>query len=257
MRTVLVEPRRALLLAVVLWLWASLAWAAPSFPELTGRVVDNADMIDAGDQQQLTDMLAAHEQATGEQLVVVTLPDLGGETIDDYGYQLGRHWGIGQAGEDNGALLLVAKAERRIRIDVGYGLEGRLTDAQSSVIINNIITPAFKQGNFSQGIVAGAQGIIRVLGGDPFAEPEQRSRSEQGRPSLLRSLGFFVLLVVIIVLFGSGGGGGRGGRRRRGGLGVPILMGGGFGGGSSGGFGGGGFSGGGGSFGGGGASGGW
>ena len=256
MRIGLVDPRRQLTLALVLWLWAAVAWAAPSFPELTGRVVDNADMIDAADEQKLTDMLAAHEQASGEQLVVVTLPDLAGETIDDYGYQLGRHWGIGQAGEDNGALLTIAQAERKIRIDAGYGLEGRLTDAQSSVIINNIITPAFRQGNFSQGIVAGTEAIIRVLGGDPFAEPEQRSRGETGRPSLLRSIGFFVLLVVIIALFGSGGGGGRGGKRRRG-MGVPILMGGGFGGGSSGGFGGGGFSGGGGSFGGGGASGGW
>ena len=256
MRIGLVDPRRQLALALVLWLWAALAWAAPSFPELTGRVVDNADMIDAADEQKLTDMLAAHEQASGEQLVVVTLPDLAGETIDDYGYQLGRHWGIGQAGEDNGALLLIAKDERKIRIDAGYGLEGRLTDAQSSVIINNIITPAFKQGDFSQGIVGGAKAIIQVLGGDPLAEPERRSRGESGEPSLLHSIGFFVLLVVIIALFGSGGGGGRGGKRRRG-MGMPILMGGGFGGGSSGGFGGGGFSGGGGSFGGGGASGGW
>ncbi|MBS62733.1 TPM domain-containing protein [Salinisphaera sp.] len=251
-----VDTRARLLLALGLWLWVAVAWAAPSFPELTGRVVDNADMIDAAAEQQLTDMLAAHEQASGEQVVVVTLPDLGGETIEEYGYQLGRHWGIGQAGEDNGALLLVAKDERKVRIEVGYGLEGRLTDAQSSVIINDIITPAFRQGQFSQGIVGGSKAIIQVLGGDPLAEPERRSRGEAGEPSVLHSIGFFVLLVIIIALFGSGGGGGRGGKRRRG-MGMPILMGGGFGGSSSGGFGGGGFSGGGGGFGGGGASGGW
>lgn len=244
-------------LALVWLLLSTASWAGPSFPELTGRVVDNAGMIDAADRQRLTQMLAAHEQDSGEQVVVVTLPELGGETIEDYGYQLGRHWGIGEEGEDSGALLLVAQTERKIRIEVGYGLEGRLTDAQSSVIINRIITPAFRQGDFSQGIVAGTAAMVKVLGGDPLAEPEQRGRGESGEPSVLRSLGFFVLMIVIIGLFGSGGGGGRGRRRRRGLWGVPIFMGGGFGGGSSGGFGGGGFSGGGGGFGGGGASGGW
>ena len=244
-------------LALLLLLMATAAWAAPSFPELSGRVVDEAGMIDASDRQRLTGMLAAHEQDSGEQVLVVTLPELGGETIEDYGYQLGRHWGIGEADEDTGALLIIAKAERKIRIEVGYGLEGRLTDAQSSVIIDRIITPAFRQGAFSQGIVEGTAAMVQVLGGDPLAEPEQRTRGDGGEPSILRSLGFFVLMVVIIGLFGSGGGGGRGGRRRRGLWGVPIMMGGGFGGGSSGGFGGGGFSGGGGGFGGGGASGGW
>lgn len=245
----------ALALFALLVLSAS-AHAAPSFPQLSGRVVDNANMIDASDQDRLTDMLAAHEQDSGEQVVVVTLPDLGGETIEDYGYQLGRHWGIGEQGEDTGALLIVAKAERKIRIEVGYGLEGRLTDAQSSTIINNVMTPAFGDGNFSQGIIDGAGAMVRVLGGDPLAEPEHRQRGSDDQPSILRTVGFFALMVVIIGLFGSGGGGGRGGRRRRGLWGVPIFMGGGFGG-SSGGFGGGGFSGGGGGFGGGGASGGW
>lgn len=242
----------------VLFLSVAAAWAAPSFPELTGRVVDNADMIDKSEQARLTNMLAAHEQKSGEQVVVVTLPDLGGVTIEEYGYQLGRHWGIGAKGEDTGALLIVAKAERKIRIEVGYGLEGRLTDAQSSVIVNRIVTPAFKQGEFSRGIVDGTAAMVRVLGGNPLAEAEQSRRGESGSPSIGRTLAFFVLMVVIIGLFGSGGGGGRGKRRRRGLWGVPIFMGGGFGGGSSGGgFGGGGFSGGGGGFGGGGASGGW
>ncbi|GAB3686031.1 TPM domain-containing protein [Salinisphaera aquimarina] len=233
------------------------AQAAPEFPELTGRVVDNAALLDGAQQARISDMLEAHEQKTGEQIVVVTVPDLGGEPIEDYGYQLGRHWGIGDKDSDNGALLIVAKAEHKIRIEAGYGLEGRLTDAQSSVIINNIITPAFRQGDFAQGIADGTAAMIRVLGGDPLAEPEQRSDGQHERPSILKSFGFFGLMIVIMLLFGSGGGGGKGGRRRRSMLGVPILMGGGFGGGSSGGFGGGGFSGGGGGFGGGGASGGW
>lgn len=230
--------------------------AAPSFPELTGRVVDNADMLDADHTARITRMLAAHEQASGEQIVVVTLPDLGGEAIAEYGYQLGRHWGIGEADKDNGGLLIVARDERKIRIETGYGLEGRLTDAQSSIIINNVITPAFQQGDFAGGITQGVAAMVQVLGGDPLAEPEQRARADQDSPSLLRTLGFFALMVVVILLGGGGGGGGRGRRRRGGFLGVPILMGGGMSG-SGGGFGGGGFSGGGGGFGGGGASGGW
>ncbi|MES1925386.1 TPM domain-containing protein [Salinisphaera sp. T31B1] len=246
--------RWAGLVALLVWVCTT-AVAAPEFPPLTGRVVDNAGMLGAADEARITDMLAAHEQATGEQVVVVTLPDLGGETISDYGYQLGRHWGIGQAEKDNGALLIVAKAERRVRIEAGYGVEGRLTDAQSSVIINDIIRPAFQQGDYAKGIVEGTAAIVRVLGGNPMAEPDRRRRAHDG-PSLLPSIGFFVLMVVIILVSGGGGGGGGRGRRRRGFLGAPILMGGGMGG-SSGGFGGGGFSGGGGSFGGGGASGGW
>lgn len=257
MRFATFGARRTAATLIMLFLSTAVAWAAPSFPDLTGRVVDNADLIDSAAQQRMTDMLAAHEQDSGEQVVVVTLPDLGGNTIEGYGYQLGRHWGIGEKGEDTGALLIVAKAERKIRIEVGYGLEGRLTDAQSSTIINRIITPAFRQGDFSQGIVDGTSAMVRVLGGDPLAEPQQRTSRDRGETSPLRTLGFFVLMVVIIGLFGRGGGGGRGGRRRRGLWGVPIFMGGGFGGGGSGGFGGGGFSGGGGGFGGGGASGGW
>lgn len=246
--------------AVLLLLCATgVATAAPSFPELTGRVVDNAGMLDAAAEAQLTDTLAAHEQGSGEQIVVVTLPDLGGEPIAEYGYQLGRHWGIGQEGEDNGALLIVAQAERRARIEVGYGLEGRLTDAQSSVIINRVIRPAFREGDFAGGITRGTQAMIRVLGGDPLAEPKNE-RAGGGDPSFGRVVMFFVLMVMIIGLFGGGGGGGGRGRRRRRGFGVfPVPIGG-FGGGfGGGGFGGGsgGFSGGGGGFGGGGASGGW
>lgn len=253
------RPSHAGTLALVVLLLTSFAaWAQPAFPELTGRVVDNAGMLDAASQAQLTDMLAAHEQASGEQVVVVTLPDLGGETIEQYGYQLGRHWGIGEKDEDTGALLIVAQAERKIRIEVGYGLEGRLTDAQSAVIINRIITPAFREGDFAQGIVRGANAMVEVLGGDPLAEPESRpAQDERQQPSLGRAIMFFALIIVIILLFGGGRGGGR--RRRSGLWGVPILMGGsgGFGGGGGGGSFGGGFGGGGGGFGGGGASGGW
>lgn len=257
----------SLMLGLWLLAFALVAQAAPDFPELTGRVVDNAELLDPATQSQLTDMLAAHEEATSEQVVVVTLPDLQGEAIEDYGYQLGRHWGIGQEGEDNGALLIVAVDERAVRIEVGYGLEGRLTDAQSSMIINQIITPAFREGDFAGGITRGAEAMVKVLGGDPMAEaaPQQQPDRQASRHIGGAGFWFFALfMIVMLIVRSGGGGGGRGGkrRRRRGGLGGFLLggalgsgMGGGFGG--SGGFGGGGFGGGGGGFGGGGASGGW
>src|SRR5208282_4771954 len=97
-------------------------------------------------QSELSDMLATHEGATGEQVVVVTLPSLQGYSIEDFGYQLGRTWGIGQKDKNTGALLIVAPNEHKVRIEVGYGLEGKLTDAQSSVIINRDILPEFRRG---------------------------------------------------------------------------------------------------------------
>ncbi|MBM3107729.1 TPM domain-containing protein [Pseudomonas sp. V1] len=226
--------------------------AEPSFPALTGRVVDNAGLLDGGSRGQLERMLTAHEQATGEQVVVVTVKDLQGLPIEDFGYQLGRHWGIGQKGKDNGALLIVAPAQRKLRIEVGYGLEERLTDAQASVIINGIITPAFRRGEFSLGIVQGTAAILQVLGGNPLAEPSRaQGGGEEQAPAW--AVGLFVLMIILVFAAQSLGlGGGRGGR---GGMGGGFGGGyGGFGGGRGGG---GGFSGGGGGFGGGGSSGGW
>ncbi len=248
---------RMLKMGLLLWLWlfALSAQAELTFPALTGRVVDNAQMIEPTVREQLNQQLVAHEKATGEQLVVVTLADLQGADIADFGYQLGRHWGIGQKDKNNGALLIVARDDRKLRIEVGYGLEDRLTDAQSSVIINQVITPAFKIGNFSKGISDGVAAMLVVLGGNPLDEPSTiyGSGGEQG-DFLSQHPGVFVFLVMLFILVVfvcqmlgilPSGGGGRG------------SSGGGFGGGGFGGGGGGGFSGGGGSFGGGGSSGGW
>lgn len=221
------------------------------FPALSGRVVDDANLLDAHTRVQLSQMLEAHEQATGEQVVVATVPDLQGLPIEEYGYQIGRYWGIGQKGKDNGALLIVAPQQRKVRIEVGYGLEGLLTDAQSSVIINRIILPAFKRGEMSQGIVQGSAAILQVLGGNPLAQPSRASAADgEGEPPSLWAIGLFIVLVVVVLyLQGLGGGG------RRGGPGGGF--GGGFGGLGGGRGGGGGFGGGGGSFGGGGSSGSW
>jgi uncharacterized protein len=234
-------------LVLMLWVLTLTVQAGLKFPELTGRVVDNAQMIEPAVREQLTQQLQAHEKATGEQLVVVTLPNLQGADIADFGYQLGRYWGIGQKDKNNGALLIVARDDRKLRIEVGYGLEDRLTDAQSSVIINQVITPAFKTGNYSKGISDGVAAMLVVLGGNPLNEPSTvyESRGDAEGDFASRHPGVFVFLVMLFILtifvcqmlgiLPSGGGRGR----------------------SGGGFGGGGFGGGGGSFGGGGSSGGW
>jgi len=229
---------------------AAVAAAAPRFPTLTGRVVDDAGMLSAASAAALTEELAAHERATGQQVVVVTLSSLEGRSIEEYGYQLGRHWGIGRAEHDDGVLLIVAAAERQIRIEVGYGLEGTLTDALCWSIIQSHIVPRFRAGDFDGGVVAGARAILGVLGGDASAAgPDATEDQDTSLAALL-----FWFVVVFILLNGLGG-------RRRSRLGRAVLAGSvlsgprGFPGG--GGFGGGGFGGRGGGFGGGGASGGW
>lgn len=238
------------LLVLLLSGWTAVGWAQtaspqPALPTLTGQVVDQAQLLGSSAKAQLTQMLAAHEQATGEQVVVVTVPSLGGRSIEEFGVELGRAWGIGQKGKDNGALLIIARDDRQMRIEVGYGLEGRLTDAQSSIIINSILTPAFRQGQFEQGILAGTAAILQVLGGDPLQAPDN---SEHPPAPTLGGLVFFFIIILLLL------GGGRGGR---GGTGRALLAGALLGGMGRGGGGGGGFGGGGGSFGGGGASGGW
>lgn len=246
------------LLAFALCSFGAIVHAEPQFPPLTGRVVDAAHLLNAQDQQQIETQLAAFESTSGIQLVVATLPDLQGYTIEEYGYQLGRAWGIGQADrgqrdKNNGVVLIIAKAERKVRIEVGYGLEGALTDALSANIIYTVIAPQFKTGNIVAGIEQGAQAIMQVLQGE--YQPRDTRKTQQ-KP--IRGMMFWLLLfgVAVIFLRGMGGGGSGFGGGRRGVFYPGGFGGGGFGGGGFGG-GGGGFSGGGGSFGGGGASGDW
>jgi len=229
------------------------ATAAPKFPALTGRVVDDANILSGETKADLTGKLAALEQKTSRQLVVVTIPSLGGYEISDYGYQLGRAWGIGQAKLNNGILLIVAPTEHKTRIEVGYGLEPIVTDAFSSVVIQTQVLPKFRSGDFNGGVEAGVDALIEQLSLDP-SEAEKRAAAAEQQPQSDNSggalTGFLIMLFIFIAIarvFGGWallpllfmGGGGRGG---------------GFGGG---GFGGGGFGGGGGSFGGGGSSGSW
>jgi uncharacterized protein len=238
------------------------AWAAPKFPALTGRVVDDAHILSDATKADLTQKLAALEQKTSRQLVVATVPSLQGYEISDYGYQLGRSWGIGQKGTNNGLILLVAPADRRVRVEVGYGLEPIVTDALSSVIIQSRILPKFRNKDFDGGVRAGAEALIEQLSLET-SEAEKRAAAAadqlRNRGGGEDMPGWLVLLIFFgifgFILFQNWTHPGiRGGRRGYGGGGG--WYGGGGGGGWSGG-GGGGFGGGGGSFGGGGSSGSW
>ncbi|SIS90285.1 uncharacterized protein SAMN05421686_10617 [Thalassolituus maritimus] len=234
--------------ATVLLMLCAQTFAAIEFPSLTGRVVDNASMLPVSSERSIEKILKAHEEATSNQVVVVTIDSLKGYSIEEYGYQLGRHWGIGQKDKNNGVLLIVAKNDRKVRIEVGYGLEGNLTDAIAGHIIRTKITPDFKRGRFTAGISKGVDSILLAIDGAYKADKSKLN----GKQSDFITILFVVLILFIFIanFFDTGGPGGfSSGRYTTGGFG------GGFG---SGGFGGGGgFSGGGGGFGGGGASGGW
>ena len=259
----------ALLFSLVIALLLVLPAAAQSkidFPPLTGRVVDQANLLDPATEQALTEKLAALEASSTDQLVVVTVNSLQDQEIEDYGYQLGRAWGIGQKENDNGALLIVAPNERKVRVEVGYGLEPILTDAFSSQVIRNDILPSFRDGDYQAGVIKGVDALIAQLSLDP-AEAQARAQAAAAEQAdakgdsiipLVIIAGLFLIIVLIAM---------RSGRGRRSNVSSVLLWaasealrnsgrgGGGWGGG--GGFGGGGFGGGGGSFGGGGASGGW
>jgi uncharacterized protein len=209
----------------------------PAQPQ--ARVNDYAHVLSAGARAQLEQRLRDAEARTSNQVVVALFEQLEGDDIADVGYRLGQQWGLGQAGRDNGVLLVVAVKERRMRIEVGKGLEGALTDLESKIILDEVIRPAFAQGRYDDGVVLGAEAILKSVDGE-FKGTGRASGAQRQRVSPIAGLGLLGLLVVLFLFFpragmlllfslgGRGGGGGRGG-----------------------------FSGGGGRFGGGGASGGW
>ncbi|BCA63935.1 methanol dehydrogenase [Sphingomonas sp. HMP9] len=270
-------------------LLGSSAATAQTFPKFTGFVVDSANVIPPDQEAALTRRLDDLQKATGNQLVVATVPDLEGYPIEDYGNRLLRSWGVGLKDANNGAILLVAPNDRKVRIEVGYGLEPVLTDAFSSVVINQQILPRFKAGDISGGIVAGTNAVADQLA-LPDAEARAKvttaaaeydkthRRSTSGGGGVPIGLIFFgIVLAAIVIPMLSRKAGGKnyvdGGSRSGGSGALPIVLwsvadammrggggggGGSSGGGDSGGWGGGGFGGGGGgSGGGGGASGSW
>ncbi len=224
-------------------------------PPLTGRVNDHAGMLPADVKARLEAKLAAFEKSDTTQIVVLTVPSLQGDSIEDFSLRVAEKWAVGQRKRDNGALLVVAQEDRELRIEVGYGLEGKLTDALSNRIIRNIIVPRFREGDFAGGVEAGVDAMIAAVKGE-FASEETSEPLSHG--DLLFAgiilLAFFIFLFALRSRGGPGGPGSGvgGGRFYR----PPTTgrWGGFFGGGRSSG---GGFSGGGGRFGGGGSSGKW
>ena len=272
------------MIRVLVGMWLAVLVAATpahaqTFPKLTGRVVDQAQLLTPAQVVDITSKSEALEQASGRQFVVATVNSLEGRTIEDYGYRLGREWGIGQSEKDDGVILLVAPNERKVRIETGYGARVFLTDAVSSIIIRESILPRFKAGDMGGGIVAGSDQIMTMMQLPP--EEARRRAEELGAAEAKRESGavsFLPVIFIVVFFFMIIGSiarrsGGRRYHRRKGGIDPWIVLwglneisrasrhrGGGWGGGSWGGGGGGGFggfSGGGGSFGGGGASGGW
>lgn len=247
--------RRGILAVILVVVNAAMVLAADiAIPPLTGRVVDQAGILSSSEESSLSSKLAALEKKTTIQLVVVTLSSLQSRTIEEWGLALGRGWGIGQTGQNNGVLLVVAPKERELRIEVGYGLEGDLPDATADSIIRNVIVPRFKAGNMVGGINDGVDAIGRALAGEPLALPASRPASKKESPIGAVAVLFFMVFVFVVSRV-------RYGRRRRPGGYYPAgwYWSSGSGGTRSGGWssGGGGFRGGGGGFGGGGASGRW
>jgi uncharacterized protein len=172
-----------------------------TFPALTGRVVDDAAVLDSATRASLTEKLAALETKSTDQLVVATVRSLQGTSVEDYAHRLFRDWRLGQQGKNNGVLMLVAPNERKVRIEVGYGLEGTLPDAVSKLIIENAILPRFRANDFAGGISRGVDDVIQVLT-DNSEEWKQRAakRPESVSAPLHGMVGFFAIVVMVMII---------------------------------------------------------
>jgi uncharacterized protein len=161
--------KAVLKLLLVLWCSCSCPWLSAAegttVPYLSGRVVDQAEILSAPARSRIASMLQAHEKATGNQIAVLTINGIGAESIEDFAVRVFETWKLGSYDKDNGVLIVVAPQEHRMRIEVGYGLEGTLTDVAADRIIRNLMTPRFREGNYDVGIEAGATAVIQILEG--------------------------------------------------------------------------------------------
>src|ERR1700737_961092 len=189
---------RASLLALLLC-WAVTAFADVAVPPLTGRVVDQTGTLSSGDIDRLTQTLKNLELRKGSQVAVLIVPTTQPETIEQFSIRVADAWKIGRKKIDDGAILVVAKDDRRLRIEVGYGLEGALPDVTTKRIIDEIITPKFRSGDFSGGISAGVDRIIGVIDGEPLPAPEPRREQGSSLLSHIDLLNPFTLFAVFIV----------------------------------------------------------
>jgi uncharacterized protein len=176
---------------------ASLVWAAATaLPSATGYVNDFAGVLDPSARVALEQRLAEYDRSTGNEIAIAIFPNLGGQPIDDFTVRLEEAWKVGKRGKDNGVLLVVAIQERQVRIEVGYGLEGKITDADAGAIIRDIIAPAFRAGQYAQGLDAAVSQIMRLIGA---AGPIPAERSPAYRvPGIIANLGPLVFFLAII-----------------------------------------------------------
>ncbi|MFK7890313.1 MAG: YgcG family protein [Granulosicoccus sp.] len=181
------------LTAIAIWLWCPVL-LAQQFPPLTAAVVDLAALLDEQQEQALIQTLSAHEAQTSNQIVIATLPDLDGYDIADYANRLGRHWQIGTSENDNGVLMLVAPNQRKVRIEVGYGLEGALTDSLSSIIIQREVLPQFRKNDYPTGITNGVNAIIQAIDGE-YTAPTGTNSNE-----FVNDVGKFMPLIFIAMV---------------------------------------------------------
>jgi uncharacterized protein len=198
------RPESALLqvlcVLAVLFVLFPFAATAKDIPALTGRVVDQANLLTVDQKQRIETKLAAFEKETGDQVAVLTVDSLDGEAIEDYANKVGRAWALGQKGKDNGAILLVSKQDRKMRVEVGYGLEPVLTDLQTNVIQNEVIIPYFKKGDFGGGIEAGVDALLSTIQGKPF-QPAPDSAAQPVRGKGGPDFGFLFFALFILVPF--------------------------------------------------------
>lgn len=167
-------------------------------PKLTGRVVDTANMISPSMESELSAIFAEHEEQTTNQVVVVTVKSWGGKTKEQYGYTLAREWSIGQKGKDNGIVLLISRDNREIRMEVGYGLEGTMTDISATQIIRRVIVPEFRKGNFDEGVKKGSIAIINILLGEEPSIPHYKKQTTSDPWTGPAQVFLFIILVTII-----------------------------------------------------------
>ncbi len=193
---------RCAVIAVVLSLCGILVAAADvAVPPLTGRVVDQTATLSKADIARLEQKLQAFEGRKGSQIAILIVPTTTPEAIEQYAFRVVEQWKLGRKRVDDGALLLIAKDDRKLRIEVGYGLEGALNDATAKRIIDEIITPRFKTGDFSGGINTGVDRMIRVIDGEPLPPPKPIERMS---PGTLDALGeFFPVLIIGALVAGS------------------------------------------------------
>lgn len=190
----------ALLAGALLLFAATGSRAAPNYPELTGQIVDNANLIKAEDKSAILAELQALEAKSTDQVAVVTVASLDGLAIEDYSIGLARKWGIGQKGKDNGILLIVAPNERKVRIEAGRRLEPVMTDTMSAIIIQNAMLPKFRRGDYSGGIRDGVGDIKDVLLGDAEAVKERAKggRTPKDDPTALIHLLVYAVIFALI-----------------------------------------------------------